>query len=311
MKLASVLTPVSDYHLRLAAQCGVEGIVGRFPGFDLESMASLKRQIENYGMKLATIEGYIPFNAAIRGEAARDAEIENFKQLLRNMGTLKIPILCYNFMPIGDWSRTSVDTPERGGALVTAFDANAFKDARSDVRQVPADELWANLIYFLEQVLPVAEEQGVVMAMHPDDPPMATLNGHPQAMFDAAHFDKLFSALPSKANAMCFCQGCFAEMGVPVVEAIEHFNKKIAYVHFRDVQGCVPKFRESFHDNGKTDMPAAMRAYKRIGFTGFMRPDHVPTMVGETTEQAGYTMLGRLYAYGYMRALIQAAESKG
>lgn len=309
MKLASVLTPVSDYHLRLAAQCGVEGIVGRFPGFELEDLAKLKRQIENYGMTLALVEGYIPYNAAIRGEAARDAEIANFKKLLRNMGALKIPVLCYNFMPIGDWSRTSVNTPERGGALVTAFDENDFKDARGDVRQIPKEELWNNLKYFLEQVLPAAEEHGVTMAMHPDDPPMATLRGHPQVMFDAACFDRLFSELPSRANAMCFCQGCFAEMGVPVVEAIEHFNKKIAYVHFRDVQGCVPRFRESFHDNGKTNMPKAMRAYRKLGFQGYMRPDHVPTLAGESTDNAGYTMLGRLYAYGYMRALIQASES--
>jgi mannonate dehydratase len=309
MKLASVLTPVNDRHLRLAAQSGVEGIVGRFPGFKLEDLAALKKQVEDYGMQLPVIEGYIPYNAAVRGEPTRDQEIENFKTLLANMGKLGVRVLCYNFMPIGDWSRTSVTTPERGGAFVTAFNEKDFdKDTRTNVRQIPADELWANLVYFLERVLPAAEEAGVVLAMHPDDPPMPTLRGHAQVMYDAACYDKLFSALPSSSNAMCFCQGCFAEMGVPIVEAIEHFNKKIAYVHFRDVQGCVPNFRESFHDNGKTDMPAAMRAYRRVGFKGFMRPDHVPTMAGETTENAGYSMLGRLFAYGYIRGLIQSAE---
>jgi len=107
---------------------------------------------------------------------------------------------------------------------------------------------------------------------------------------------------------MCFCQGTFAEMGVDIPSAIRRLGRHINYVHFRDVEGAVPSFRETFHDNGKTNMFAAMQAYKEVGYAGPMRPDHVPTLEGESNEYPGYHMLGRLFAVGYMRGLMHAVN---
>jgi mannonate dehydratase len=212
-------------------------------------------------------------------------------------------------MPSDDWTRTATDIPERGGALVTGFDVS--QDRHPPVPKADAiDErsLWANLKYFLDRAVPVAEEAGVKLAMHPDDPPLPSFRGHAQIMSSVEGFERLVELRPSPANGVCFCQGTFAEIGVDIPATIRRFAKHIHYVHFRDVVGTVPQFRESFHDNGKTNMVEAMRVYREIGFDGPMRPDHVPTLDGESNENPGYAMLGRLFAVGYMRGLIQAAE---
>jgi mannonate dehydratase len=161
----------------------------------------------------------------------------------------------------------------------------------------------------LNELLPVAEQCGVILAMHPDDPPLPELLGKPRIMHNVAGFDRLLSLAPSPSNAMCFCQGTFASMNVDIPATIRHFRSHIQYVHFRDVRGNAQSFTETFHDNGPTDMVAAMRAFRDIGFTGPIRPDHVPQMVGEDDGEPGYTMLGRLFAYGYMRGLMQATEA--
>ena len=128
-------------------------------------------------------------------------------------------------------------------------------------------------------------------------------------MYSPECFDRLLSISKSPSNAMCFCQGTFSEMGVDIPSNIRRFGKHIAYVHFRDVRGTAAKFEETFHDAGQTDMFAAMQAYQDIGYAGVARPDHVPKLESEEGDGGGYTMLGRLFAVGFMRGLIQAAES--
>ena len=119
-------------------------------------------------------------------------------------------------------------------------------------------------------------------------------------------FERLVELVPSPSNKICFCQGTFAEMGVDVPATIRRLGKHIRYVHFRDVRGTADSFAETFHDNGPTDMVAAMRAYREIGFDGPIRPDHVPQLAGEDDGEPGYTIKGRLFAFGYMRGLMQA-----
>jgi len=293
---------------RLAAQIGVTEIVARYPGHHGMSLEAIKAQVEAVGLRLSVIEGFIPHHLIVHGKAGRDEQIADFGQLLRDMGRLGVSVCCYNFMPDDDWTRTSVDSPERGGARVTAFDIDQLKDSSTVEGTITADQLWKNLEYFLDRIVPVAEEAGVRLALHPDDPPMSPLRGRDCIMINPEAFDRLFELNPSPANGMCFCQGTFAEMDVPIVETIERFASQIHFVHIRDVEGTVPRFRETFHDNGKTDMLAAMRAYHRIGYTGPMRPDHVPVLAGESTENAGYTMLGRLWAVGYLKGLAEAAR---
>jgi mannonate dehydratase len=313
MRIALVLTPINERNLQLAAQVGATDIVGRYPGSKLADLKALQDRVTSFGLKLAIIEGYVPHDRIVHGAAGRDEQIENFKQLIRNMGELGMDICCYNFMPDDDWARTSTTIAQRGGALVTGFDVESpmfilnKRDAESyDDPPMTHDRLWANLHYFLEQIVPVAEAAGVKLALHPDDPPMSPLGTHQQIMTGVAAFEKMVKLVPSKANGICFCQGCFSEMGEDVPAAITRLGEHIHYVHFRDVRGCASYFEETFHDNGQTDMAAAMRAYRAIGFKGPMRPDHVPVLAGEDNDQPGYTMQGRLFAVGYIKGLMDA-----
>ncbi|NNE93743.1 MAG: TIM barrel protein [Verrucomicrobiales bacterium] len=314
MKLASVVWPLSTENLTLAAQCGVEGIVTRYPGPDAAASLAVKSKIEEHGMELAAIEGYLPIEKVKIGADDDGAELASMKRLVEQMGEAGIPVLCYNFMAGTDWVRTRVDAPERGGAKVTAFDLaeaeNAvslnFSEGEILDANIGADQLWKNLESFLREILPVAEAAGVTLAMHPDDPPLPEFLGKARMMNSVENFERLVGLVPSPANAICFCQGSFATMGADIPDAIRRLGKHIAYVHFRDVRGTPESFVETFHDNGPTDMAGAIRELKAAGFDGPIRPDHVPQLIGEDDGDPGYTMLGRLFAFGYIRGLLHA-----
>ncbi len=319
MRLAAVLTPLSDENLALAVQCGVTDIVTRYMSPSLDDLNEVKCRVEQFGLRLSVVEGYLPIENI---KVGRDdgSEIARLKSLVQNMGRLGVEVLCYNFMAGTDWVRTRLDAPERGGAKVTAFD---LRDAQRAVTlghdgacsgdfptegEISADALWIQLEAFLKQLVPVAERSGVVLAMHPDDPPLGQFLGRARIMNNIESFERLVELVPSTSNKICFCQGTFAEMGVDVPSTIRRLGKHIRYVHFRDVRGTADSFTETFHDNGQTDMVAAMRAYREIGFDGPIRPDHVPQLAGEDDGEPGYTIKGRLFAFGYMRGLMQATN---
>lgn len=314
MKLGSVLTPINEENLRLAAQCGVEAVVTRYPGPGAEALVSVKERIESHGMQLAAIEGYLPIERIKMG-TDDGRELAAMVDLIRLLGREAVPLVCYNFMAGTDWVRTELAAPERGGAKVTGFDLAKANHAVSLNHQstdaadgIGADELWENLERFLTAIIPVAEEAGVTLAMHPDDPPLSEFNARARIMNSIANFERLVKLVPSSRNTICFCQGTFATMGVDIVSTIRRLGPHISYVHFRDVRGTPEKFVETFHDNGPTDMAAAIRALKEIGFDGPIRPDHVPQMEGEDDGEPGYTMKGRLFAYGYIRGLIHGTD---
>jgi mannonate dehydratase len=168
--------------------------------------------------------------------------------------------------------------------------------------------MWDNLKYFLERVVPVAEETGVKMAMHPDDPPLSPIRGMGRIMSSIENYEKLLDLVPSPVNGIALCQGNFTLMTDDLPGVIRHFGSKskIFFVHFRDVRGTAQKFEETFHDEGKTDMLACMRAYRDIGYEGVCRPDHVPTMEGDSNERPMYSSIGRLFAIGYIKGLREA-----
>jgi mannonate dehydratase len=314
MRLATVLTPINDENLQLAAQCGVTDLVARYPGPDRRELERVQRQAERFGLTVTVVEGYLPIERIKIGEDD-GCELAAMKTLVQQMGDCGVPLLCYNFMAGTDWVRTQLDAPERGGARVTAFRLRDVERAMSLSEKpgisenagllIDAAALWTNLERFLHELLPVAERAGVTLAMHPDDPPLPELLGRARIMNSVENFERLVRLAPSPRNAICFCQGTFAEMGVDIPATIRRLGPHIRYVHFRDVRGTREDFSETFHDNGHTDMVAAMQAYRDIGFEGAIRPDHVPQFVGEDGEP-GYTMLGRLFAYGYIRGLMQA-----
>lgn len=313
MRLATVLTPINTHNLMLAAQCGVTDLVARYPGRDFTELERLRKWVSEFGLTVSVIEGYLPIEHLKLGDDD-GTELAAMKLLLAQMRDAGLKLLCYNFMSGTDWVRTRVDTPERGGATVTEFRLEEVHRAISlntstspTGKTITAAELWQNLDRFLNELLPVAEACGVTLAMHPDDPPLPELLGRGRIMHNVENFERLARDWKSPANKICFCQGSFASMGVNIPATIRRLGPQIAYVHCRDVRGTPEAFAETFHDNGPTDMAAAMQAYADVGFQGPLRPDHVPMFVGEEGEP-GYTMLGRLFAYGYLRGLMDSVR---
>jgi mannonate dehydratase len=266
---------------------------------------SARRLVESHGMQLRNVAatGWDEISLARPG---RDAQIAAWCTMLRNLGEAGIPTLGYNFKPAGNFRTASVP-PGRGGATYSTFDYDELmKNPPHYADKVATEEqMWANLQYFLERVIPVAEECGVRMALHPNDPPIPEpLGGTAPITATLAQFERAFSLVPSPNNAMLFCQGCVAEMGEDVPSAIRRIGSqgKIVYVHFRNIRGTPKKFQEVFLDEGDVDMLQAMEAYKEVGFEGPFMMDHTPRFpTPESTRWAG-----RAFAVGYMRALLKA-----
>lgn len=312
MKLSMIVNPFTERNLQWAAQVGVDEIVFNYPGPGVEPLHAARRMVEAQGMRLTIIERKIPHLKMVHGLPERDEEVALFKRLLGDMADAGLSIACYNWMPKEDWQRTSTTVRERGGALVTEFSlADAGRnvtgfDGRPTLRTTAAT-LWDNLARFLDDVLPVAESCGVTLAIHPDDPPLPDVAGQPQILHTNDALRRVMELAPSPANGICYCVGSLHPAGEDVVAGIRALAPHIAFVHARNVRGTTRHFVETWHDNGEIDMPAVFRALKESGYSGSVRPDHAPSMAGETNESPGYEMLGRLFAAGYLRGLMQAA----
>lgn len=308
----------------LCRQAGIGYVVGGLPaagavfgGEEPWGYLPLLRAKEAYaaeGFELVAIEARPPLNKAKRGLPGRDAEIESVCQLLENMGRLGIGVWCYEWMADFNWLRTCTSVAGRGGSLVTEFDYRKLRDAPpSPLGPISEAALWENLEYFLERIVPVAESAGVRLAMHPDDPPLSPVMGVARIMTSVEAFRRLLSIVPSAMNGLTLCQGNFALMDGNLPAIIEEFGKqgKVFFVHLRDIRGTRETFVETWHDEGQTDLVACLEAYRRVGFNGPLRPDHVPTVVGDSNDKPGYSMYGRLYAIGYIRGLWEAVCRSG
>ncbi|MGN6564728.1 MAG: mannonate dehydratase, partial [Thermomicrobiales bacterium] len=317
IQLAEVFPPYPSPVWTIAKQVGIKYAVTGVPDspdgpppWDYMHLLRLKQRFSDAGLDLKVIESAPAsiMEPVKLGLPNREERIERFCELITNMGKVGIPVMCYNWMAGFGWMRTSMTIPARGGALVTGYDHSLMQDAPpTEYGTITEEALWDNMTDFLRRVVPVAEQAKVKLAVHPDDPPISPIRGIGRILTNPDAFQRVIDTVPSPYNGITFCQGNFSAMQADVPAEIRRFGKQgqIHFVHFRDVRGGPAKFEETFHDEGQTDMFATMRAYQEIGFAGPMRPDHVPTMAGEDNSHPGYEVLGRLFAIGYIKGLIE------
>jgi mannonate dehydratase len=315
---ALVVPPEPDDRWHLARQLGVEDAVihpleigdGR-TNWSYADLQRLSTWLAAVGLEFTVLEGSVPISDRIRlGREGRDEDIETFKRFLRDCGEVGVSVVCYDWMAGVRWARTAAHVEARGGSYVTEFDASKADEGPEPPIDGTHEDLWDGIEYFLREVVPVAEETGVKLGLHPDDPPRGSLRGVPRIATSIENYERVLDAYDSEYNGVTFGQGNFAAMGVDIPAAIERFGDRINFVHFRDVEGDADRFTETWHDDGPTDMLAAMRAYERhVGDDVPMRPDHVPTMAGEDNSNPGYHTKGRLFAIGYIRGLREQVRA--
>jgi len=339
--LGQAARPTEEY-LTFASQLGMTGVqlnTPDLPGeqrWDVADLVALRERVESYGLRLEAIEN-VPnhfYEKAMLGVAGRDEEIENVAVTIRNMGRAGIPLLGFNWLPTSVW-RTELAPVGRGGAVVSGFDLARAEDgslsgqvlvARRDRRvedqkdswsrdalfDLPGtrsdEDMWASYECFVEALVPVAEEAGVRLALHPDDPPVPTLGGIARIFRSVDALKRAVEHSPGPGFAIELCLGTVSEMGgeEAVIEAIRYLGPrdKIAYVHLRDVKGTVPAFVECFLGEGNYKPARVIRELSQSGYDGFIMDDHTPALVGDSS----YGHRGRAFALGYIQGLIDMME---
>lgn len=313
MKLMDALAwnDVTDGNLDFYKVIGVDCLLVQVPpemadGQDrMEEFRRLRSFVASHGLELHVLHsGGLPRDQIVYGLPGRDRQIDAWCRVLRAIGAAGVPATATTFYAISHFRTTA--TIGRGGASYSTWDYEEFlKNPRHfPGQEITAERLWENLAYFLQRVIPVAEEAGVRIALHPDDPPIPEpLGGADRIVVSIDNYRRIFDLAPSDANGMLFCQGCVAEMGADVPETIRAIGSrnKIVFVHFRNIRGSSYKFQETFIDEGDVDMVRAMQTYREVGFQGPFMLDHTPGIPHPAGRWAGHA-----YANGYIRALIQA-----
>lgn len=324
--------PPSDERLRFIKQLGVDDLIvwgntfraaaGGPDELTFKELLALRGRVEDAGLRLVAIENVpLPFyDRVILGADGRDAQIAHFQATIRHVGRAGIPILGYNWILSGVW-RTSFTVRLRGDARGTGFDARAVANAPfSHGRDHDEEAFWGNYAYFLERVLPVAEEEGVKLAIHPNDPPVPKIGGVPFLFRSMETFRRALDLVPSPNHGVTFCLGNWSEMGVDIVESIRAFGARheLFYVHFQAVTGSVPAFHETFVDEADYDPYELLRVFREVGFNGVMIPGHVPQVEGDTEWRTPESLAatpynhpmgghrGRAYTIGYLRGMLRA-----
>jgi mannonate dehydratase len=290
----------------------------------LDELVALRKQVNDAGLELEAIENFDPahWHDVLLDGPKRTEQIENVKTIIRRLGEAGIPIMGYNFSIAGVAGRTH-QPYARGGAMSVGMEGpldtpmpngmvwNMVYDPSAPAGTVPGathEQLWDRVGRFLEEVVPVAEQAGVRLAAHPDDPPLPFLRGQPRLVYQPQLYQKLIDLHPSPANALEFCLGSLAEMtDGNIYDAVDQYSRqgRLAYVHFRNVTGKVPFYRETFIDDGDVDMIRVLRILKRNQFDGVLIPDHTPQMTCAAPWHAGMA-----YALGYMRAAMRLLEQE-
>ncbi|MCB0668629.1 MAG: mannonate dehydratase [Saprospiraceae bacterium] len=290
--------------------------------WQLDELLEIKKEINRHGLELAGIENFDPahwYDVLLDGPK-RDKHLDNCKTIIRNLGEAGIPIFGYNFSIAGVAGRIK-DKFARGEAESVGMDGvsevikkpvpkgmvwNMVYDPGAMetgvLPEINHAELWRRLKGFLDEILPVAEASGVVMAAHPDDPPLPYIRKQPRLVYQPHMYNDLIQLNPSPSNKLEFCLGTLSEMTEgDIYEVTDHFTKmnRVAYIHFRNVQGKVPYYRETFIDDGDIDMKKIVDILKKNKYEGVLIPDHTPLMSCDAPWHAGMA-----FAMGYMKALM-------
>ena len=297
-----------------AIQSGVKhGVIrlpedGKFDYSDSSHWATLVKRFTDYGITPVAIE---PMPNELHdhikaGDSLRDESIGKAISMFPNMRANGIDTICFNWMAHIGWLRTSSEYPERGGARVTEFKMSDFKATGA---KITADELWKNYEYFIKATVPDAEKHGIKLALHPDDPPVPRLGDVERIMISRKNIRRaVYEIIPSESLGVTMCQANYFIMGEDLDDTIREFADRIYMVHFRNTTGTTEAFRETFHDNGELDMAHLIKLYKECGVNVPVRVDHVPTMAGEVSKLPGYDAMGRLFAIGYLKGLLEATK---
>ena len=332
---------LSEERLRFAAQIGASGLQMNNPAlpgdarWEQADIRALVDQVEAAGLKFEAIEN-VPthfYHKAMMGLDGRDEQIENYQATIRAVARAGIPVLGLHFMPNSVWT-TDRSGKTRGGATARQFDMAVVEANADDLDAlrsfmpttlgraasmplfgrngplITEDQMWSNYTYFMNAVLPVAEQEGLKLALHPDDPPVPMLGGVARLFYKPDNFKKAYDLVgKSEAWTLDLCLGCCSEMvggKANVTEMINFFAPKgrISYIHFRDVQGSVPNFTECFIGDGNFDPAEVVVQLAKLGFDGFLLDDHVPKMDGDSD----WNHRGRSHAIGYMQGLVRMAE---
>jgi mannonate dehydratase len=331
--------PVTLAHIRQIP--GVTGIVSAIYDvavgevWPLDKIVALRDKIHAHGLAFDVIES-VPIHEDIKlGKPTRDTLIENYTQTLRNLSAAGLKVVCYNFMPVFDWTRTALQKALPDGSFTLEFDVETVNridpdqgiqlpgwDASYQPEQLKAlleeyasldDEgLWTNLEYFLKKVIPVAEEAGIKMAIHPDDPPRPIF-GLPRIVKNRSDLNRVLSIADTPANGLTLCSGSLgADTGNDVAELVREFagRGRIHFAHMRNVKvNEAGDFYETAHRSadGSLDMAAIMQAYSDAGFTGYVRPDHGRMIWGETGKP-GYGLYDRALGAVYLNGLWEGIQ---
>ncbi len=327
--------PIPLKHIRQIP--GVTGIVSALydvPVGDVwprDKLEELAETVDRAGMELAVIES-IPVHEDIKlGRPTRDRLVDQYAQSVEHMGELGIQVLCYNFMPIFDWTRTDLAAVQADGSTAllyderalsridlshgtgdlpgwaTAYDAETLQALLAAYKDVNEERLWENLAYFLEHVVPVAESAGVRMAIHPDDPPWSIF-GLPRVVTSGPNLDRLTRIVDRPANGVTFCTGSLGAdpaNDLPAIARSLGERGRIHFAHCRNVKWDGPKmFHEAPHPSrfGDVDFYAVLTALHDTGFDGPMRPDHGRMIWGET-GRPGYGLFDRALGITYLQGL--------
>jgi mannonate dehydratase len=303
------------YHTRVGTrplvpptQTGPRGALG--PAWDESELLRIRERIESFG--LTPSEMGLPLSGNIvYGRPERDQDFGRLRDCIAMAGRLGVSVMTYSFTALrASEGYGALPGAGRGGSDLRDFDHERIGDLPplDSVGCHSLEDMWERLTVFLRETVPAAEEAGVRLAAHPNDPPIPEYRGVAQPLSDLDGLERLLDTLDSPANSLFFDTGVTTELGEDAVQAIRRFGgrDRIAIVHFRNVRVEIPRYRyvETFHDEGDCDMFGCMQAFSDVGYTGLLDPDHTPGIIGDTPD----TRIGWAFAIGQMVAMRDAVE---